>query len=127
MWLDRLRPHLKLLDRLGRIRFWDDRSIETGDRWWQDIQTQMSRARGRLTEARRDWEEARRSARRGGMRLRQIDADLEEARLALAEGRAEAVRAPLERARAEIEATGYHRRAPEVDALEQAVLASALA
>jgi tetratricopeptide (TPR) repeat protein len=80
------------------------------------------RQQGDQDKAQRDLDEAHRIAKRGGMRLHLIDCDLEAARLLLAEGRPkEEVRPLLDAARVAIAETGYHRRDPEVAALEQAL------
>ena len=44
-WKDRLRPHLKMLEQAGLdIIIWDDRSIDGGADWYNDIMQAMSRA-----------------------------------------------------------------------------------
>jgi tetratricopeptide (TPR) repeat protein len=53
-WKDRLRPHLGVLEQAGRITIWDDRQIDTGAEWYNEIQQAMElfRAVGdRLGEA----------------------------------------------------------------------------
>jgi hypothetical protein len=43
-WKDRLRPHLGVLERLGQITIWDDRQIDPGGQWFEDIKGVMDRA-----------------------------------------------------------------------------------
>jgi tetratricopeptide (TPR) repeat protein len=43
-WKDRLRPHLKMLEQAGRIRIWDDRDIDAGAQWYNDIMQAMDSA-----------------------------------------------------------------------------------
>jgi tetratricopeptide (TPR) repeat protein len=71
--------------------------------------------------ARRDLDEAMRIARRSEMRLFQCDAHLEYARLAVGEGDREEARGHVAEARRLVEETGYGRRRPEVEELEQAL------
>ena len=33
-WKNRLQPHLKALEQVGRITLWDDRRIDAGDTWY---------------------------------------------------------------------------------------------
>ncbi len=37
VWKDRLRPHLKVLEQVGRITTWDDRKIDAGETWYPEI------------------------------------------------------------------------------------------
>ncbi len=41
-WKDRLRPHLGLLEKTGRLAIWDDRSIDGGASWYPEIQKAMA-------------------------------------------------------------------------------------
>ena len=43
-WKDRLRPHLKVLEQLGQITIWDDRQIDPGGQWFEEIKGVMDRA-----------------------------------------------------------------------------------
>ena len=43
-WKDRLRPHLKMLEQAGRIIIWDDRDIDAGAQWYNDIMQAMDKA-----------------------------------------------------------------------------------
>jgi tetratricopeptide (TPR) repeat protein len=43
-WKDRLRPHLKMLEQAERIRIWDDRDIDAGAQWYNDIMQAMNSA-----------------------------------------------------------------------------------
>jgi len=43
-WKDRLRPHLKVLEQLDRIKIWDDRQIDTGAEWYDKIKQAMAEA-----------------------------------------------------------------------------------
>ena len=43
-WEKKFRPHLKMLEKLGSIVFWDDRKINPGQEWYDEIKTEMSRA-----------------------------------------------------------------------------------
>jgi tetratricopeptide (TPR) repeat protein len=43
-WKNRLRPHLKVLEQVGRITIWDDRRIDAGDTWYPEIEQAMERA-----------------------------------------------------------------------------------
>jgi len=36
-WLNRIRDHLRPLERTGQISFWEDRQIQAGDQWSQEI------------------------------------------------------------------------------------------
>jgi hypothetical protein len=44
-WKERLRPHLAVLERQGRISIWDDRNIDAGTEWNQEIMEAMRHAR----------------------------------------------------------------------------------
>jgi tetratricopeptide (TPR) repeat protein len=71
--------------------------------------------------ARADLEEALSIATRGGMRLHEADCHLEFARLHLACGEGRQAQASLDKAKAMIQAMGYHRRDGEVAELEAAL------
>ena len=43
-WKDRLRPHLGVLEQVGRITIWDDRQIGAGAEWYEKIKQVMERA-----------------------------------------------------------------------------------
>src|SRR2546421_828041 len=43
-WKDRLRPHLKMLEQAGRIVIWDDRDIDGGAQWYNEIKQAMDKA-----------------------------------------------------------------------------------
>ena len=43
-WKDRLRPHLGTLEIAGRITIWDDRKIDPGHDWFDEIKGIMDRA-----------------------------------------------------------------------------------
>ncbi len=43
-WKDRLRPHLEMLELEDRIRIWDDRKINPGRDWFDEIKGIMDRA-----------------------------------------------------------------------------------
>lgn len=43
-WKDRLRPHLKVLEQLDRIKIWDDRQIDAGAEWYDNIKQAMAEA-----------------------------------------------------------------------------------
>ncbi len=43
-WKDRLRPHLGVLEKVGRIDIWDDRRIDAGATWYDEITQAMERA-----------------------------------------------------------------------------------
>ena len=76
---------------------------------------------GNSSATRRDLDEVMRIARRSEMRLFECDAHLEYARLALAEGEREKARGHVAEARRLVEETGYGRRRPEVEEVEQAL------
>lgn len=82
----------------------------------------LRRVQGDAVNAAADLDEVFEIAERGGMRLFACDAHLESARLALSTGDPTAAREHLAKARALVEATGYHRRDPEVAALVKALL-----
>lgn len=44
-WKDRLRPHLAVLERQGRISIWDDRQIDAGAQWHPAIIDVMKRCK----------------------------------------------------------------------------------
>lgn len=44
-WKDRLRPHLGVLERAGRITIWDDRRIGAGEEWYDEIKDAMDLAK----------------------------------------------------------------------------------
>ena len=71
--------------------------------------------------AKRDLHEAMRIAKRSEMRLFQCDAHIEYARLALVKGEKEKAHEHVAEARRLVDETGYGRRRPEVEGLEQAV------
>jgi len=43
-WKDRLRPHLGVLEQVGHITIWDDRRIDAGAEWYDEIRQVMERA-----------------------------------------------------------------------------------
>ncbi len=43
-WKDRLRPHLGVLEKAGRINIWDDRRIDGGAGWYDEIMQAMEQA-----------------------------------------------------------------------------------
>ncbi len=43
-WKDRLRPHLGALEQAGRVVVWDDRKIDPGGEWFNEIKVIMDRA-----------------------------------------------------------------------------------
>jgi tetratricopeptide (TPR) repeat protein len=69
---------------------------------------------GAFALARRDLDEALTLAQRCGFRLHEADAHLSLARLSLAEGSPDTARDHLAKARTIIDATGYHRRDPDL-------------
>ncbi len=79
----------------------------------------MRRVQKRYREAWEDVEDAMEITERGSMRRFQADGLLESARLHWEEGDAEQARTCLEKAKAMIDAMGYHRRRREVEALER--------
>jgi hypothetical protein len=44
VWKDRLKPHLKVLEQLSQINIWDDRKIDAGDKWYDEIKSAMEEA-----------------------------------------------------------------------------------
>ena len=44
VWKDRLLPHLKVLEQVGRITTWVDRKIDAGDTWYDEIKQAMEQA-----------------------------------------------------------------------------------
>ena len=44
IWKDRLKPHLKLLEQVGRLTIWDDRDIDAGATWYDEIKAAMEEA-----------------------------------------------------------------------------------
>lgn len=81
----------------------------------------LRRDLGNLPAALHDLDEATRIARRGGMRLHLADCALERARLALAQGDRDAARTARDEARTMIQSMGYHRRDPDLAALDAAL------
>jgi hypothetical protein len=43
-WKNLLQPHLKLLQQAGRISIWDDRQIDAGGIWFNNIKEAMARS-----------------------------------------------------------------------------------
>ncbi len=43
-WKDRLKPHLIMLEKCDRLKYWDDRKIDTGASWYPEIQAAMEQA-----------------------------------------------------------------------------------
>ena len=43
-WKNRLRPHLGMLEKAGRLTIWDDRSIDGGATWYPEIKQAMENA-----------------------------------------------------------------------------------
>jgi tetratricopeptide (TPR) repeat protein len=43
-WKDRLRPHLQVLEQVGRITIWDDRRIDAGAEWFGEIKQVVDQA-----------------------------------------------------------------------------------
>ncbi|TFG50128.1 MAG: toll/interleukin-1 receptor domain-containing protein [Anaerolineales bacterium] len=43
-WKDCLHPHLKLLEKAHHVTIWDDSKIDTGDKWFNEIETAISEA-----------------------------------------------------------------------------------
>jgi len=44
IWKDRLRPHLRMLEQAGRLTIWDDRNIDAGATWYDEIKKAMEDA-----------------------------------------------------------------------------------
>ena len=44
-WLEELKPHFGALDRIGKIRYWDDKRIRQGDDWFDEIRTALADTR----------------------------------------------------------------------------------
>jgi tetratricopeptide (TPR) repeat protein len=44
IWKDRLRPHLRMLEQTGRLTIWDDRHIDAGATWYEEIKKAMQDA-----------------------------------------------------------------------------------
>ncbi len=44
VWKDRLKSHLVVLEKAGRISVWDDRKIDPGGEWFPDIRDAMEKA-----------------------------------------------------------------------------------
>jgi tetratricopeptide (TPR) repeat protein len=44
IWKDRLRPHLRMLEKAGRLTVWDDRGIDGGATWYDEINRVMKDA-----------------------------------------------------------------------------------
>ena len=44
IWKDRLRPHLGMLAQEGRLTIWDDRGIDGGATWYDEIKGAMEHA-----------------------------------------------------------------------------------
>ena len=83
-------------------------------------QAELTRRQGALDRAARHVAEAERLARRGGMRLHQVDCELERCRIAAARSQWQVSSIHLEHARRLMEECGYHRRNPEIGELESA-------
>src|SRR5689334_2597186 len=43
-WKDLLKPHLLMLERANRLTIWDDRKIDAGDTWYDEIKNAMEDA-----------------------------------------------------------------------------------
>ncbi len=43
-WKDHFKSHLKVLENLGRITIWDDRKIDAGETWYDEIKSAMEEA-----------------------------------------------------------------------------------
>jgi tetratricopeptide (TPR) repeat protein len=41
IWKDRMQPHLQILEQHGHIELWDDRKIDVGDTWYNEIESAM--------------------------------------------------------------------------------------
>jgi hypothetical protein len=44
LWKDRLKPHLVMQEKSERLKYWDDRKIDTGASWYPEIQAAMEQA-----------------------------------------------------------------------------------
>lgn len=44
IWKDRLKPHLRMLEQAGRLTIWDDRNIDAGATWYDEIKKAMGDA-----------------------------------------------------------------------------------
>ena len=44
IWKDRLKPHLQMLEQAGRLTIWDDRDIDAGATWYDEIKDAMEEA-----------------------------------------------------------------------------------
>jgi len=45
-WKKRLQPHLKVLENVCTIGIWDDRQIDAGETWYDEIRDAMTEAGG---------------------------------------------------------------------------------
>jgi hypothetical protein len=41
IWKDRMQPHLRILEQHGHIELWDDRKIDVGATWYNEIESAM--------------------------------------------------------------------------------------
>ena len=44
IWKDRLLPHLGMLEKAGRLTVWEDRDIDAGATWYDEIKKAMEKA-----------------------------------------------------------------------------------
>ena len=44
VWEEKFRPHLTMLEKIGSIVVWDDRKINPGQEWYDEIKLEMSKA-----------------------------------------------------------------------------------